>query len=94
MPNKSTTVAVTDLTGYVVSAANLAEGEQIEIMYVACVDCDGGHEIPFSPCGTPMFIDEFYNPVVLDIPGQYRLTSTMADSTALICTKEFKRGIV
>ena len=59
---------------YVIAAANLMAGEQVAVEFAAYEDCEGTSWIPYSPCGTPILIDEYYNPVTISTPGRYRIT--------------------
>ena len=70
----------------VISAAGLMDGEQFMVEYLACADCENSYWIPYSPCGEPILIDEYYNPVTVATAGRYRVLSLGERSkTSKVC---------
>ena len=59
----------------VISAVGILEGEQLIVQYLACIDCENEAYIDYSPCGQPIMIDQYYNPVSISTPGYYRVVS-------------------
>lgn len=45
------------------------------VEYLACADCENSYWIPDSPCGEPILIDQYYNPVTVATAGRYRVLS-------------------
>ena len=70
----------------VISAAGLMDGEQFMVEYLACADCENSYWIPYSPCGEPILIDEYYNPVTVATAGRYRVMPLgVRSKTAKVC---------
>lgn len=59
----------------VVSGVDLQEGDKFVIHRVIDSECDitEARDIPFSPCGKTLFLDNTHNPVLIDMPGRYRI---------------------
>lgn len=58
-----------------VSGVDLQEGDRYVVHRVVDSECDitVARDIPFSPHGAVVFLDNTHNPIVLDMPGKYRV---------------------
>ena len=76
----------------VISAVNLLDGEQYTLQYLACEDCEKEIWIDYSPCGAPILVDQYYNPVIVQTAGRYRLEPVgQLNSAAAACVTFFEK---
>lgn len=59
----------------VISGVGLLEGDAFVVHRVIDSSCnlDDAKDIPFSPCGKTVTLDYTHNPVIIGMPGIYRL---------------------
>lgn len=88
---KPTAIQVRPCKAVVVSGVDLQEGDAFVIHRVIDSECDlsEAKDIPFSPCGKPLVLDYTHNPVMIDMPGRYRLyPDGVVSDTASLWTDE------
>lgn len=75
MSKKPTPIQVRPCKAIVVSGVNLVEGDAFVVHRIVDTSCDISQaaDIPFSPYGKVLRIDETHNPVIIDMPGRYRI---------------------
>ena len=67
-------------SGYhaVVTAANMFDDEYFDVRYVIddekC-NIEDADDVPYSPNGTQVFVANTHNPVILTVPGYYRVVA-------------------
>lgn len=72
---KPAAVTVRPCKALVISAVDLQEGDSFVVHRLIDSECDieEAKDIPFSPCGKVLKIDSTHNPVLVDMPGRYRI---------------------
>lgn len=75
MSKKPEILQVRPCKAAVVSGIDLQEGDKFVIHRVIDSSCSikDAKDIPFSPCGKPLILDSTHNPVMIDMPGMYRV---------------------
>lgn len=93
--NKQKPYAVEVPKGFILilSMVNAQEGDAFAVHRVIedwCGDINEANDIPLSPCGKPVTIDETHNPVILEIAGRYRVYPVGVVSDTVTIYKELQ----
>lgn len=75
MSKKPYAIEVVPGKAVVVSGVGLQHGDRFVVHRLIDSTCDieDAKDIPFSPCGKVVALDYERNPVMIDMPGRYRI---------------------
>lgn len=73
--SKPYAIEVRAKTAVVISGVDLQQGDAFIIHRVIDSECDinDAKDIPFTPCGKVVKLDTDHNPIMIDMPGRYRV---------------------
>lgn len=68
-------IEVPSCRAVVVSGVDLQEGDAFVVHRLIDSSCaiDDAKDIPFTPCGKIVRLDSTHNPIILEMPGRYRV---------------------